>query len=261
MNIRVGMVFLLVFITADESYATQISPSPGPEPNLGYGGTPPIVALTDERCSDSFTRSCNLNHMTACLNISAASKDLFLVVQNDGEDSLKVNVTVVDINVAIPEIQVPKHQAKKIKIMANIEGSPYVTIKSGILKCAIPIGSKKSNSGFYKQFATHLSPIYGVYLLFFTFLIAGGSWACCKIVKNERHDGGVQYQELEMGQAESHSANDEEMALGWNQSWDDDWVEQKEGKPLDEHLTENISANGHASPTSDKDGWGNDWDD
>ncbi|KAJ9160475.1 hypothetical protein P3X46_025873 [Hevea brasiliensis] len=261
MNTGVGMVVLLVLITASEYYANQISPSPSPEPNDGYGGTAPVVALTDERCSNSFTGSCHsLNHIIACLNISA-STDSFLVVQNDGEDPLKVNITIVDIEIAIPEIQVPKHKAKKIKIMANIEGSPSIIIKSGIGKCTIPIGSKKQSSGFYKQLATHLSPIYGAYLLFFTFLIVGTVWVCCKIGKNEWHDGGVRYQELEMGQPESHLANDVEMAVGWNEGWDDDWVEQQEVKSPDEHLTENVATNGHNSTSSDKDGWGNDWDD
>ncbi|KAF2319277.1 hypothetical protein GH714_014364 [Hevea brasiliensis] len=267
MNTGVGMVVLLVLITASESYANQISPSPSPEPNDGYGGTAPVVALTDERCSNSFTGSCHsLNHIIACLNISA-STDSFLVVQNDGEDPLKVNITIVDIEIAIQRYKYLNTKPKriigqaKIKIMANIEGSPSIIIKSGIGKCTIPIGSKKQSSGFYKQLATHLSPIYGAYLLFFTFLIVGTVWVCCKIGKNEWHDGGVRYQELEMGQPESHLANDVEMAVGWNEGWDDDWVEQQEVKSPDEHLTENVATNGHNSTSSDKDGWGNDWDD
>ncbi|XP_015575763.1 uncharacterized protein LOC8288965 isoform X1 [Ricinus communis] len=259
MHIRVGIIFLIVFITASISRANHLSPqiSPSPSPQ-------PIVALTDERCPNSSTTICHdLNNLTACLSISSsgASKGLFLLVQNDGEEPLKVNVVISDINITFPEIQVSRQQSRKIKILAYVEGSPSIILNAGYGKCIIPIGSEGRYSQFYKQYVIYLSPIHGVYLLFFTILIAGGAWACCKIGKNEQHTDGIRYQELEMEQPPSHSTNDEEMAGGWNQDWDDEWGEEHEVKPPNGHQTENVSGNGHNSKTSDTNGWGNDWDD
>ncbi|KDP21645.1 hypothetical protein JCGZ_03316 [Jatropha curcas] len=262
MNTEVVVVVLLLLITANGS-SQQISPSPSPEPNVGSGG---IVsdALTEQRCSNSSTTSCHdLKNMTACLNgsSSAASKDLFLLIQNDGEDALQANVTILDIDVTFPVIRVSKHQAKRIKIVANIEGSPSIIINAGNGKCIIHIGSLKGDSEFYKQFTTHLSPIYGAYFLFFIVLIAGGTWACCKIGKNEQQVDGARYQELEMAEPANNSVNDEEMAVGWNQDWGDDCEEPWEAKSTNAHQNENHSANGHTSRTSDKGGWENEWDD
>ncbi|EEF41589.1 conserved hypothetical protein [Ricinus communis] len=205
----------------------------------------------DCRCLYAMALSCKIR----------ASKGLFLLVQNDGEEPLKVNVVISDINITFPEIQVSRQQSRKIKILAYVEGSPSIILNAGYGKCIIPIGSEGRYSQFYKQYVIYLSPIHGVYLLFFTILIAGGAWACCKIGKNEQHTDGIRYQELEMEQPPSHSTNDEEMAGGWNQDWDDEWGEEHEVKPPNGHQTENVSGNGHNSKTSDTNGWGNDWDD
>ncbi|XP_050209509.1 uncharacterized protein LOC126660198 [Mercurialis annua] len=228
----------------------QISPSPSPQP---------AVVITDERCLNSSATICHdLHTLTACFNgPSSGSVDSFLLVQNDGEDFLRVNITILDIDTTIPEIQVSKHQGKKIKIVANVEGSPSIILNAGYGKCVIPIGSAGRYSQYYKQYVSHLSPKYGAYFLFFTFLIAGGAWACCKIGKKD----AIEYQELEMAKTEvvSGSANDEEMGEGWNGDWDDEWGEEEdEAKSPNGHPTENVTSN---SKTSDKNGWGNEWDD
>ena len=46
-----------------------------------------------------------------------ASRELFLLVQNDGEGILKVNLTITDIKVTFPEIQLSKHDAKKVQLV------------------------------------------------------------------------------------------------------------------------------------------------
>lgn len=123
--------------------------------------------------------------------------------------------------------------------------------------------SQESEGKLYKQFSaytTHLTPVYGAYLLFLTALIVGGAWACCKLVKTERRVDGIPYQELEMGQPDLHSANNVETAEGWEQGWDDDWEGTKEVKLPNGHQTGNVSENGLTSSwTSDTEGRGNDW--
>ncbi|CAK7339984.1 unnamed protein product [Dovyalis caffra] len=189
--------------------------------------------------------------------------ELFLLVQNDGEGLLKVNFRISDIKVTFPEMQLPKHHAKKINISENVEGSPSIILNAGNGSCIIDMGYLEPK-GEYKPFFvydSHLSPIYGAYLLFLIVLIAGGAWACCRLLKSERHVDGVPYQELEMGQSDCHSANNVEKAEGWDESWDDEWDEIKEEKPPNGHQTANALPNGITSRNSDTDGRQKGWDD
>lgn len=110
----------------------------------------------------------------------------------------------------------------------------------------------------YDQLVT---PVNGAYLLIFSVLIFGVTWACCKFSKRRREDGGgVPYQELELGMAETVSGTDLETAEGWDQGWDDDWDEDKAVKSPGGRVR-SISANGLTSRSTNKDGWENDWDD
>ncbi|XP_065871565.1 uncharacterized protein [Euphorbia lathyris] len=268
MNLRSGVSVLLILIFNHVSHAAtvspEVSPSPSPQPIATVTDKPspqPIVTVTDERCSISSKRTCrDRKSMSACLNTSSSNsfKDLFLLIRNDGEEPLKANVAIVDIDVQLPEILLSKHQAKKIKILANIDGSPSIILNAGNGKCIIPVGSPELDNASYGHYIAYLSPIYGAYFLLFTVLIAGGVWACCKFGKNEEQ---IRYQELEMEQPTARSVNDEEMEAGWNQGWGNNWEEEVKSRNEHGTETENVSAaNGHISKASDPDGWENDWE-
>ncbi|XP_024982299.1 dentin sialophosphoprotein-like isoform X2 [Cynara cardunculus var. scolymus] len=88
-------------------------------------------------------------------------------------------------------------------------------------------------------------------------LVIGGSWAMCSFRKR-RTNGGVPYQELEMGLPESSNAIDVETAEGWDQDWDDDdWDEDKAIRSPGARM---ISSNGLMSRATKKDGWDADWE-
>lgn len=116
----------------------------------------------------------------------------------------------------------------------------------------------------FPAYATNAAQIYGIYILIFTILVAGGTWACCKFVrKRRRTDTGVPYQQLEMGalthisSAEMHGST----ADGWEQGWGDDWDDEEVVVPSSaKHPTGNASSNGLTSRSTTKDGW-EDWDD
>lgn len=104
-----------------------------------------------------------------------------------------------------------------------------------------------------------MTPIYGLYLFFLVALLFGGTWAFCKLRKRRRQ-GGVPYQELEMGLPESAAVN-VESAEGWDEDWDDNWDEDNAVmSPGGRHIG-SISANGLTSRSSKKDGWEGDWED
>ncbi|XP_024447224.2 uncharacterized protein LOC7455237 isoform X1 [Populus trichocarpa] len=220
---------------------------------------------TKERCSDPMVkRGCrDLTHnLAACLlSSSTSSRELFLLVQNDGEGILKVNLTITDIKVTFPEIQLSKHDAKKIDVSENIEGSPSIILYTGNGSCTIEMDSKKQKVKYEPFFGhgTYLSPKYGAYL-FLIALISGGACACCWFLKSS-HVDGVPYQELEMERPDSHSANNVETTGGWDEGWDDDWDEIKEVKQPNGHQTANVLSDVIASRNSDAEEGRKDWDD
>lgn len=220
---------------------------------------------TKERCSDPIAkRGCrdSTNSLTACLlSSSTSSRELFLLVQNDGEGILKVNLTITDINVTFPEIQLSKHDAKKIDVSENVEGSPSIILNTGNGSCKIEMGSKKLKVKYEPFFGhgTYLSPKNGAYL-FLIALISGGACACCWFLKSS-HVDGVPYQELEMERPDSHSANNVETTAGWDEGWDDDWDEIKEVKQPNGHQTANVLSDVIASRNSDAEEGRKDWDD
>lgn len=220
---------------------------------------------TKERCSDPIAkRGCrdSTNNLTACLlSSSTSSRELFLLVQNDGDGILKVNLTITDIKVTFPEIQLSKHDAKKIDVLENVEGSPSIILKTVNGSCTIEMGSKKLKVKYEPFFGlgTYLSPKYGAYL-FLIALISGGACACCWFLKSS-HVDGVPYQELEMERPDSHSANNMETTEGWDEGWDDDWDEIKEVKQPNGHQTANVLSDVIASRNSDAEEGRKDWDD
>lgn len=244
--------------TGDQVPPPSPSPSPLAEPNDG---------ITDERCEISSSIWCrDLKNMIACLP-GSGPQGSFLIVQNDEENSLTVNYTILPQNTTFGVIELQKHQAKKIN--TNVGGGQSVVLNAGNGDCVIHMGSPapEDNIGYhipsdptYVKRATYVKPMHGAYLLVLIVLISGGACACFKLRKRERHLDGVQYQELEMGQPESLSAVKAETGVGWDQDWDDDWDEEKAVKsPGRKHIS-NGQPNGHASRPSNDDGWGNDWD-
>ena len=115
-------------------------------------------------------------------------------------------------------------------------------------------------------YATSMKPIYGAYFFVFTVVLVGAVCACCKFAGRKR-DGGVQYQQLEMGSQapDSSGANNTTSTVdGWDEGWDDDWDdEEAPAKPSEKGPAGSVSANGLSSrsQTNSKDGWDVDWDD
>ncbi|KAF7145860.1 hypothetical protein RHSIM_Rhsim04G0121600 [Rhododendron simsii] len=192
------------------------------------------------------------------------SKDLVLLIQNEGEGDMNVHITI-STSLRKVNYQIPKHQTKGINVPQTIGGNTRtkIILKSGNGECTIQMGPHQSKGDFFQQLPSYykqLTPIYGAYLLFLIALIVGGTWACCKIRKRRRHDG-VPYQELEMGVPESASAVNLEAAEGWDDGWDDDWDEDKAVRSPGGRHVGSISSSGLTARSANKDGWGNDWDD
>lgn len=134
--------------------------------------------------------------------------------------------------------------------------------------CIIEVGIEPSLSDWMQQFpvyAKQLSPIYGVYFVFFVLLIAAGVWGCCRLRREKRAGDGVPYQQLEMG-AQRHSNSEiiEESTIdGWEQDWDNDWDdEEASARPSATSPNGNISSNGLSSRSANKkNDWDIEWDD
>ncbi|OVA17291.1 hypothetical protein BVC80_1837g89 [Macleaya cordata] len=284
----------------------QISPSPGPisetgsdpssvNSNISTSTNPQIPPIPgnpkkvnprdasskdknqegiDEKCEASWNSCTDHKNMIACLhpqhpeNKETGLQEFFLLVQNEGESNLEVKITVpASIKMDLKQLQIPRHQAKKINVSVNVEASSTLILTAGSEECVLHTGVPipQPQGKFFPSFqqipsyTTLVSPIYGAYVLFVIALIVGGSWACCKFGKRgQQHGSGVPYQELEMG---SGSAVNVETADGWDQSWDDDWDEEKAVKSPGGKRTGNLSANGLTSRPSSRDEWGNGWDD
>jgi len=142
-------------------------------------------------------------------------------------------------------------------------------LNAGKGDCPLQIGMGPPVSDWIQQFpayAKQLTPMHGAYFLFFTVVIAGGIWACCKFRnRGRRTDDGVQYQQLEMGaQRQSGSEIVEASTIdGWEQGWDDEWDEEEATvRPSTTSHNGNVSSNGLSSRSpSKKNDWDIDWDD
>ncbi|XVF24347.1 hypothetical protein REPUB_Repub13aG0120100 [Reevesia pubescens] len=216
--------FLITIFDESEARTLDFGSSPSPAPGPSYNGCWFLL------------NSCRNGSLTACIHPSSStgSKELLLVVKNDGEIPLKVNVTMSHASKhIIQEIQLPQHQIKKVNIPANLGGNSYIQLDAGNLECVIRIGSAAAS---------------------------GSTCACYKRGKRRQQGDGIQYQELEMGQPDSPLPNNVETTDGWEQDWDGDWDELK-SKVAVGHQMANGSANGLTSRLPNKDGRGNTWDD
>ncbi|RVW42466.1 hypothetical protein CK203_070812 [Vitis vinifera] len=153
-----------------------------------------------------------------------APMELFLLVNNDGEGTLEVDVTISPVDstlkdIQIPKIQIPKHQMKKVCFLSFTLVMLYVLPQSGH-----PFSAHRRDMGLLQ------------------------------VGKKERQVDGVPYQELEMGQPDSLSTIHVETAEGWDRGWDDDWDEENAVKSPGGNNVANGSANGHTSKSSGK-GW------
>lgn len=206
-----------------------------------------------EKCTDPKKK------MIACIQ-SFENGSKALIVQNEGENTLKVNLTVSDsVKDALEVLVIPKHQTRSMNILST--GSSKLVLNAGNKDCVFE--NHLISEGNFFQWLPHselVTPIYGVYFLFLTALVVGAMWTCCKFRKR-RHQGGVPYQELEMGLPESSPAVNVETAAGWDEGWDDDWDEDKAVKSPGGRYVGSISSNGLTTRSSNREGWENDWDD
>ncbi|KAH7537675.1 hypothetical protein FEM48_Zijuj03G0118000 [Ziziphus jujuba var. spinosa] len=205
-----------------------------------------------ERCMGS-SESCHYQkdiNMTACLYSPSNDKcwDLlyfcgFLSVSGSrGHAALCFRVEIVDGYVVVH---------------VSDGGSPSIVLNAGNGKCIIHLGSSKPKNMFMNlpPYASHVSPTHGAYVLFLAALVIGGTWACCKLRKKGPQVDGIAYQELEMAQPDSPTANHAETTDGWDQGWDDDWDDVETVKSPSARQNGNASLNGRTSRSSDKDGW------
>ncbi|GFY84465.1 hypothetical protein Acr_03g0012390 [Actinidia rufa] len=162
--------------------------------------------------------------------------------KNDEDNSLQVNWTTLPCNIPFQAIELQKHQAKKINISAIVGASHSILLNAGNGACVIHIGSPAPEDNSGKQIPsviTYVKPIHGSYLLALIVLVSGGACAFYKLKQRGQHLDGVPYQELAMGQPETHSAVNVETAEGWDQDWDEEkGVKSPGGKRL---------RNGHAN--------------
>ncbi|XP_057970744.1 uncharacterized protein LOC131159678 [Malania oleifera] len=218
-----------------------------------------------ENCDRSSNRCMDLNKMIVCvLSFKSGSKELILLVQNDGDSTLKVNLTGISVENALKDVEILGHKTKRINTSTSVSDITEVVLNAGHGNCVLHFGSRRPPVGNFflrhPSYSEFVTPINGAYLMLLTALVFGGTWACCKFRKRRQH-GEVPYQELEMGLPESFSDANVETAEGWDQGWDDDWDNDKAATSPRERHVGSISANGLASRSPNKDGWENDWDD
>ncbi|KAL2555894.1 uncharacterized protein Fot_00633 [Forsythia ovata] len=203
-----------------------VSPSPSPVPSANFKSGDSMNSPEEVKACDMALNKCKIDeyNITACVpSVGNGLKGSLLIVLNDGENSLKLNITVHPANETLEQIVIPAHQVKKVNMTSNMGGSSSISVNAGNGVCTIQLGASVPQASY----TTYLTPVNGTYILFVTVLFIGGTWACCKLVKRERHLDGVPYRELEMGHQESKFSLNVETGEGWNESWDDDWDEEK----------------------------------
>ncbi|KAJ8647778.1 hypothetical protein MRB53_000801 [Persea americana] len=219
----------------------------------------------DGGCKSSSAR-CSKGELVACLQDPASgSHELFLLVKNEGVDPLNVNIKAPASKINNKRLDLAKHEQKEISIPVNAGDNLKIVLDAGNVECVLQFGKPVSQLDILHRlpsYATRMTPIYGAYLLFLALLIVGGAWACCKFSKRGRRvDGGVPYQELEMGLPQSTSAAVVDTGDGWDEGWDDDWEEKPTARTPEIRHVGNVSANGLTSRAPNREGWDDDWDD
>ncbi|KAM7463891.1 hypothetical protein LguiA_032012 [Lonicera macranthoides] len=222
--------------------------------------------VTSESCEGVWRRCRIQDTMLACIQTSEhVSKEVAVLVQNEGENTLKVNLAIpTSMDSSLQAFELLNHQTKKIKISSTVDESSRIVLNTGTRVCVLHMELRKSEgSNFFEQltfYSKQMTPLYSAYFFVVVALIFGGTWAFCKL-KKKRAQGGVAYQELEMGVPEPDTARNVDTAEGWDEHWDDDWDEDNSVKSPGGHHVGSISANGLSSRSSKNDGWENDWDD
>ncbi|KAL7095110.1 hypothetical protein ACP275_10G003800 [Erythranthe tilingii] len=211
--------------------------------------------------------TCRDQQMFACIEASKdGSKKMFVVVQNEGEITLKVTLSLPNyLKNDMPAVEVPKHESNRIDVSSNVGKSTELIVDSGKYKCVLQLVHPVSVDNLIQQlsfYSKQVTPIYIVYTSFLIALLFGGTWACCKLKKRNQQDG-IPYQELEMGLPESASAANVDATEGWDHDWDDDddWDEDNSVKSPIGNQVRIVSAEAPTARPSKKDGWEDDWED
>lgn len=213
---------------------------------------------------------CYKNDLVACLQHSEIdSKELVIIVQNAGDNTLDVNIAVpASVVTDAKTLSLDKHITKKVNISLGSTNNLTIVLNAGKEECTFQIGMVPSVTDWIQQFPTYakqLPPMYGAYFLFFALFIAGLVWGCCKFKNRERRAvDGVAYQQLEMA-AQTQATTETEASStvdGWEQSWDDDWDEEATVRPSATSPNGHVSSNGLSSRSANKkNDWDIDWDD
>lgn len=230
------------------------SSSPGPEAAISKARDDNVEGNTPTKTKVAARETCDLNfqkchddvtNVTACLlpKDEDANSGLFLLVHNDGQSSVKLNVTLLPVSSSHADADVLAHTVKKINVSSIASGSSSLVVNVGNWSCVIKRGVRIPPG--LASYAAYVNPINGAYLLIATALLIGVIWTCCKLGRDGRHLNGVPYQGLEMGQQGSGSSrNVETLEEGWDQSWDDDWDEEVTVKSPGGNRLGNRRANG-----------------
>ncbi|KAI5018966.1 hypothetical protein ZWY2020_043854 [Hordeum vulgare] len=225
-----------------------------------------------EKCEDPADTCLIKGELFACLQVSkTASIGQFFIVQNTGQKKVTVDVKATsDISIKQTLVPLSKGESKRVSIIYNGPNGGEVTLNVGTEHCVLhtrqPVYDWQQQFQQLTAYATTVKPIYGAYFGVFTLVLVGAVFACCKFAGTKR-DGGVPYQQLEMGSRAPDSSgvnNTTSTGDGWEDGWDDDWDDDEApAKPSEKGSAGSISANGLSlrSPTNSKDGWDVDWDD
>ncbi|XP_068641553.1 uncharacterized protein [Aristolochia californica] len=211
--------------------------------------------------------SCTVqSRLMACLRPGNEPSKLYLVVKNEGDNDLSVSIKVPSsVKIDQKELQLPKHQLRQVNISLTTQDNVKIVLDAGHGECILGNNLPEPTWNFFQNipsYAIRMTPIYGAYILFSTVLIVGGIWTCCKFRRrSSRVDGGVPYQEIEMGLPQSSSATEVVTADGWDQGWDDDWDDKPSTGTSEIRPVRSISANGLTVRTARGEGWDDDWDD
>uniref|UniRef100_R7WDB6 DUF7356 domain-containing protein n=1 Tax=Aegilops tauschii TaxID=37682 RepID=R7WDB6_AEGTA len=274
------------------------SPPPGSPESTGggSGNKKPATESKEvaEECKDPVD-TCSIEGLSACLQVSktdnyfdtavygiyiystsTTSIGQFFIVENTGQKTVTVDVKAtsdISIKQTLPPLK--KGESKRVNINYSSPNGGEVTLNVGTEHCVLrirqPVYDWQQQFQQLTSYATTVKPIYGAYFGVFTLVLVGAVFACCKFAGTKR-DGGVPYQQLEMGSQAPDSSganNTTSTGDGWEDGWDDDWDdEEAPAKPSEKGSAGSISANGlsmrsptNRSPTNSKDGWDVDWDD
>ncbi|CAF2129750.1 proline-rich receptor-like protein kinase PERK10 [Brassica napus] len=239
------------------------NPPPGKDPEKVDDAKGSSESVVVETCAGKSKICRTENSLVACtLSIEKDSSKWSILVQNEGEESLKAKI-VLPVS-SSPDLTLPKHQSQRVNISISGDTNKII-LDAGKGECVLHMYPPQENtlSIHLPSYEKLVTPINGAYFLIVSVVIFGGAWGFCLCRKNRRaDDNGVPYRELELsGGPGVDSVHDVETA-DWDEGWDDDWDENNAVKsPGGAANSARISANGLTARASNRDGWDNDWDD